>query len=268
MTPEVSVIVCSIDPAKLARMRASYERALATVVHEIIAFTDARSLAEAYNRGIDRARGRILVFSHDDVEILIPDLGAALARHLAAFDLVGIAGTTRLIGGGWYFAGHPFDFMLVVSPHPESGRLTVVVEGGGPVVVPGVQALDGVFLAARAELARELRFDDTTFDHFHLYDLDFSFRAHLAGAPLAVCRDLVLIHRSIGRYDAHWDENRQRFEAKFAGKLARPLPRREPRILNIPLDDAQLADPQSVALLCATATIEGMLARLGPATER
>ena len=268
MTPDVSVIACSIDPAKLARMKASYERALPGVANEIIAFTDARSLAEAYNRGIDRARGRILVFSHDDVEILTPDLGAALARHLAAFDLVGIAGTTRLIGGGWYFAGHPFDFMLVVSPHPETGRLTVVAEGGGPIVVPGVQALDGVFLAVRAELAHELRFDDSTFDHFHLYDLDFSFRAHLAGARLAVCRDVVLIHRSSGRFDARWDESRRRFEAKFAGKLARPLPRREPPILNLPLDDAKLADPQSVALLCAAETIEGILARLGPAADR
>src|SRR5262245_9423063 len=117
MTPEVSVIVCSIDPLKLTRMTASYQRALANVAHEFIAITDARSLAEAYNRGIDRARGRILVFSHDDVEILTPNLGAALARHLVAFDVIGIAGTTRLIGGGWHFAGHPFDFMLVVSPH-------------------------------------------------------------------------------------------------------------------------------------------------------
>jgi hypothetical protein len=39
------------------------------VVHEIIALTDARSLAEAYNRGIIARAGGSSVL-HDDVEIL------------------------------------------------------------------------------------------------------------------------------------------------------------------------------------------------------
>jgi len=35
---------------------------------------DARSLAEGYNRGLRRARGDLLLFSHDDVRIVTPGL--------------------------------------------------------------------------------------------------------------------------------------------------------------------------------------------------
>jgi glycosyltransferase involved in cell wall biosynthesis len=261
----VTVIVCSIDDAKLERASASYRARLGDALREIVAIRDARSLAEAYNRGIDRARGDTLVFTHDDVEVLSPDFATRLDAHLAAFDVVGIAGTQRLCGGGWYFAGHPHDYMLVVSPHPETGKPTLVIEGGGALVVPGIQALDGVFLATRATTARALRFDEAAFDHFHLYDLDFTFRAHLAGARLAVCRDLVLLHASRGSYDARWDDYRERFERKFAGQLAPPPAEKRAPIVNVPLDEAILRDPTELARLCHPATLQRFVTRLDAA---
>ena len=261
----VTVIVCSIDDAKLERASTSYRARLGDALGEIVAIRDARSLAEAYNRGIDRAQGDTLIFTHDDVEVLAPDFAARLEAHLAEFDVVGIAGTRRLCGGGWYFAGQPHDFMLVVSPHPETGHPTLVIEGGGALAVPGIQALDGVFLATRATTARALRFDAAAFDHFHLYDLDFTFRAHLAGARLAVCRDLVLLHASRGRYDAHWDEYRERFERKFAGRLASPPANKRAPILNVLLDDAILRDPAELARLCSPVTLQRYVARLDAA---
>jgi hypothetical protein len=151
--------------------------------------------------------------------------------------MIGIAGTTRLVGGAWYLAGHPFDFMLYVAPHPDTGKPIMVIGGGRPLVVAGAQALDGVFIAVRNDIARGLRFDDATFDHFHLYDLDFSFRAFLAGRKIAICRDIVLVHYSQGNYDAKWDEQRLRFERKFAGRLAVPLPYRKMPVSNVQLGD-------------------------------
>lgn len=258
----VTVVVCSVDEAKLARASGSYRERLGGALAEIIAIRDARSLAEAYNRGIDRARGDTIVFTHDDVEVLSPDFAERLAAHREAFDVVGIAGTRRLCGGAWYLAGQPHDYMLVVSPHPDTGAPTLVIEGAGPLVVPGIQALDGVMLAVRAGLARELRFDAATFDHFHLYDLDFTYRAHLAGAQLAVCRDLVLLHASRGSYDAHWEAQRERFERKFAGRLAAPPPLKRAPLVNVPLDDAILRDSAELARLCSPATLQRFVARL------
>ena len=260
--PAFSVIICSSDAGKFAKASASWQAALAGVDVEIIGIHDARSLASGYNRGLDRAAGEIVVFSHDDVDVITPDAGERIATHLRTFDIVGIAGTRRLIGGAWYLAGEPHDFMLVIQPHPETGRPVLLVEGGGPLVADGIQALDGVFFAARASVARDLRFDAMTFDHFHLYDLDFSYRAHLAGCNLAVCRDLLLVHDSRGSFDPRWDAYRARFESKFAGRFAELPPRREPRIVNAPLDANRLTDPVQRAELARPEALAALIAKL------
>jgi hypothetical protein len=218
--PEVSIVVCSIDAGKFARVSANYRSLFAGRAIEIVGIHDARSLAEGYTRGIAQSRGTRLILSHDDIEILTPDFAARLQHHLADFDLVGIAGTTRLVGGKWAAAGDPYVFTLVTSPDPEAGGYQTMMLGGGPLVVPGIAALDGVFMALRREVAAAIPFDAETFDGFHLYDLDFSFRAHRAGFRLAVCRDIVLIHESTGSYDSGWEDYRRRFETKHRGALA------------------------------------------------
>jgi len=218
--PEVSIVVCSIDAGKFARVSANYRSLFAARAIEIVGIHDARSLAEGYTRGIAQSRGMRLILSHDDIEILTPDFAARLDRHLADFDLIGIAGTTRLVAGKWAAAGDPYVFALVTSPDPEAGGYQTMMLGGGPLVVPRIVALDGVFMALRRDVAMTIPFDAETFDGFHLYDLDFSFRTHRAGFRLAVCRDIVLIHDSTGSYDAAWEDYRRRFEAKHRDALA------------------------------------------------
>ena len=261
---QVSVVVCSIDPAKLARAGASYRKRFGPALLEIIAFDDARSLAEAYNRGLDRARGDVVVFSHDDIELLAPEFAARLEAHLVRHDLVGIAGTTRLVGGAWHLAGEPHDAMLVVAPHPQTGTPTMVIEGRGPLVVPGMQALDGVFLATRTTTARAL-----ALRRRHVRRLPpLRPRLHVPRPPcragLAVCRDLVLWHASQGRYDARWDLDRQRFERKFAGRLgSAPVTRRAP-LVNVPIPADVLLDDAELARLTSPATLERFVAKLPP----
>ena len=103
----VSVIMCSANPARFAEAKARYERLLQGLPHEIVGISDARSLAEGYNRGLAKARNDIVVFAHDDVEIVSPDFAARLLAGLRRHDVVGIAGTCKIEGGAWHFAGHP-----------------------------------------------------------------------------------------------------------------------------------------------------------------
>jgi GT2 family glycosyltransferase len=212
--PSVSVVICSIDAAKFARVTANYRSLYGARDIEIVGIHDARSLSEGYNRGIARSQGELVILSHDDIEILTSDFAARIARHLGEFDLIGIAGTTRLVTGKWESAGDPYAFVLISAPVPEEGGYLTVLRGGGPLVVPRIQALDGVFMAMRREVAASIPFDEALFDHFHLYDLDFSFRAYRAGFALAVCRDILVIHQSMGKFDAVWEKYRRRFDAK------------------------------------------------------
>jgi len=215
----VSVVICSIDAAKFSRVSENYRALFGRREVEIVGIHDARSLAEGYNRGIARARGEHIVLSHDDIEILTPDFADRIGCHLAQFDLIGIAGTTKLVTGKWESAGDPYAFVLISYPSPETGGYKTVLGGGGALVTPGIQALDGVFMAMRRHVATAIPFDEATFDHFHLYDLDFSFRAYRAGYALAVCRDIVLIHQSMGNFSVVWDEYQRRFLAKHGPHL-------------------------------------------------
>jgi Glycosyltransferase like family len=223
----ISVIICSIDPVKFERVSRNYGSLLEGQEFEIIGIHDAASLCEGYNRGIERSRGEVLVFSHDDVEILSSDLAAKLKRHLISHDLIGIAGSSRVVNGCWFAAGDPFVHGLVAYPetaiYPDAGGnncYIVHVLGSSPdPVETGIQGLDGVFLGVKRTVVERQRFDDRTFDGFHVYDADFTFSAYLAGFRLAVCRDIVLIHDSPGDFGGEWNRFNVRFMEKFAGRL-------------------------------------------------
>jgi GT2 family glycosyltransferase len=223
----ISVIICSIDPVKFERVSRNYARLLEGQGFEIIGIHDATSLSEGYNRGIEQSRGKILIFSHDDVELLSPDFAGKLKSHLASHDLIGIAGTSHVVNGCWFAAGDPYVHGLVAYPeeaiYPDakgSGCYVVHALGGSSnALVTGIQGLDGVFLATNRTVVNRQRFDDSTFDGFHVYDADFTFSAYLAGFRLGVCRDIVLIHDSLGDFGDDWNRFNARFMEKFADRL-------------------------------------------------
>src|SRR5258706_4121249 len=215
----VSLIVCSIRPERCEAVCAQYRALLAGMQHEIIGIDDARSLCEGYNRGLRRASGEIVVLSHDDVVMVNPDFATRLLQHLSNHDLIGVAGTTRLISGNWIDAGWPHLHGQIGSQISKPGSLMVTAYQVRGAVVPNAQALDGAFLALRRDVFERVQFDERTFDGWHLYDLDFVFSAHLAGLRTAVCNDLCLIHNSIGAYAEKWDYYVQRFVAKHHDRL-------------------------------------------------
>lgn len=231
--PLLSVVICSVDRDQLARVTRNYRDLLAAIPHEIIHIGDAVSLSEGYNRGIARCRGDYLILSHDDIEIWTPDFGQRLLRHLDRCDMVGVAGTDLLVDAGghskswkyasWGAAGLGHVFGRFVLPHED--RYAVQVYGAPAALVEGMQALDGVFIAMRRRVAETLRFDDENFDGFHLYDLDFTYRAFLNGFGLGVFTDIVIVHHSEGGYDEQWLGYHRRFLHKFEGILPKMRPR-------------------------------------------
>jgi hypothetical protein len=219
----LTVVVCSIDEAKLARCRRALEESLPPGF-EFIVIRDARGLAEAYNRGLAAARGEAIVFLHDDVEILSPDAGAILSRSLSRADVIGVAGTRRLAGPTLGWAGQQSLSGWLVHGSSASSVWDFSALGLHGGLIGGMQALDGCLLAARTRAARAIGFDSATFDAFHFYDLDFCLRAHRAGLRVAVATDMLVAHASRGSLGAAWDAQAARFKAKFA-----PLGREAPQ---------------------------------------
>ncbi|MDR2093157.1 MAG: glycosyltransferase family protein [Azoarcus sp.] len=217
--PSFSVIVCSVDTWKFAQTSACYTRLFADVPFEIIGIHDALSLAEGYNRGLRQCRGDIVVFSHDDILILDPDFARKIRIRLQKFDILGFAGTRRLESEYWWQAGLPWISGAVANPCGPNIHLSVWNTDPWPVV-DDIQAIDGLCILARRETARQIGFDETIFDGFHLYDLDFSFSAWRVGKRLGVCCDIPVFHASYGNFDEVYQEYGRRFLAKHRDALS------------------------------------------------
>jgi tetratricopeptide (TPR) repeat protein len=217
----LTVVVCSVTEAKLARCRAALDAALAPGF-EFLVIRDARSLAEAYNRALATATGEAIVFLHDDVEVVSPRLDALLARALSRADVVGVAGTRTLAGPtlGWAGQAPMAGWLVHTDATAAPWDFSLLALQGG--LAGGVEALDGCFLAARTQSARQIGFDEKTFDAFHFYDLDFCLRAKRAGLALAVDTDILVRHASRGSLGSDWQAQAGRFVAKFAPMATGP----------------------------------------------
>ena len=69
------------------------------------------------------------------------------------------------------------------------------------------------------------RWDQETFDGWHGYDADFSFRAHLAGFRLGVACDIAISHASVGHVGQDWMKYAERFSQKHKAVLPTYRPR-------------------------------------------
>lgn len=208
----ISIVTCSDDDAQFAAMAASYEHALAGWPHDIVRIADATSIAEGHTRGTAAATGEIVIFSHDDIELLAADFGPRLVRRLAECDVLGVAGATRATGPAWSYAGWPFLHGSVIYPE-EAGYRVTVYSRAVPLAL-GIRVMDGVFLAMRREVALRIGWDAETCDGFHGYDVDFTLRAAQAGLRLAVASDLGVVHHSYGSFDERWEATARKLVAR------------------------------------------------------
>jgi hypothetical protein len=149
----------------------------------------------------------------------MPDLPARLARHLERFDVLGPVGTRKLVSMNWADAGAEHLYGAMTGPDANGATATGYF-GGETVAIDGIVAHEGAFIVARREAALAVDWDDVTFDDWHGYDTDFTFRAHLAGWRLGVALDLPMLHFSRGTFGPGYERSKARFAAKHAGKLA------------------------------------------------
>lgn len=219
-TGKISIIICSIDAGKFARACANYRSLMNGQDYEIIGIHDAQSLAEGYNRGIRKATGEIMIFSHDDILILDRAFARKIRQRLGQFDLLGFVGTSRIINGTWFAAGTPHLHGVMSHASPKQRMLSLDIFGVSAwPVIGGIKAIDGLCMISTGQLARNVGFDAGTFDSFHLYDLDFSYAAYLAGYRIGVCCDIPVIHESKGQFNEQHGEQAKRFSAKYQQQL-------------------------------------------------
>jgi len=221
--PSFTVVLCSIDETKKRRAIELYRQLFDGYRCDIVAIDDPRSLAEAYNRAASASSAEFIVMSHDDVDILAGDFAARLVESLARCDVVGVVGSMRMDGPAIGWSGHPHLRGWITHRPPGEAGWQVDVLSPRPHA-DGLALLDGVVMAARRDVLRTVPFDAATFDGFHLYDLDWTYRVSRAGFRLGVAGELLVVHASRGRYGAQWQGHAERFCAKHAAGRAAAAP--------------------------------------------
>jgi len=187
-----------------------------------IVYDNKKGLPSIYNQAIEKARPNdILVFIHDDTWLVSEDGVKDILRGLRRYDVIGIAGNTRRTPGqpAWHLRNDMEGGLVWDHPHLSGAVrygavLNNQVNQFGPWPAD-CELLDGVMLAARADVLKraQLRFDER-FD-FHFYDLDFSRSARALGLRIGTW-PVQLLHESAGNFgDPKWVSNRDIYLEKW-----------------------------------------------------
>jgi len=184
--------------------------------------SNSEGLPKLYNIALREAESdpAVLVFIHDDVQLMDFFWPDRVAQGLRVFDVIGVAGNKRRgpAQPAWRFKD---DQMTRDDRENLSG---IVAHGAGwpPDYVSyygppqqEVKLLDGLMIACRSEtLLQKNIFFDEQFD-FHFYDLDLCRQAELHGLRLGTW-SISALHASDGRFDTpSWKAACAKYLAKW-----------------------------------------------------
>lgn len=191
-------------------------------VSAIVKFSNTDGLPFVYNRAIKNATNSdILVFLHDDIWLEDQNLVAKIRASLQRFDIIGIAGNTRISKKqpAWLFRAIENNKFVW-----DDGYLSGIVRHGTPgASEPSIYGptpakcylLDGVLLVAKR---KNLLFSNVYFDErfkFHFYDMDFCRSASRAGLSLGTW-PIDILHLSGGAFGtSHWLEGHSIYLKKW-----------------------------------------------------
>lgn len=215
-----SIIICSINPHKLARLETNIGDTIGCQ-YEILAY-DNRSyktpIAKVYNRGINNAKYQYIAFVHEDILFRTKGWGRILSNKLSEPNcgLIGFAGSKVKTDfpTGWdqgenFNVYHYYDGDILAQKNIDGDFSNVLI-------------LDGFALFASKAHCMEIPFDENLLTDFHCYDIDISicFGRHYSNF---VCSAIDVVHYSSGKYNRNWVETTIKMYYMKWKKIGLPL---------------------------------------------
>jgi hypothetical protein len=160
---------------------------------EIRVLRHQRSLADAYNgildEAVDRTDLEAIVFLHDDVRVIDPDISSKIRRStsLPAVAIVGVIGGTGPSSMSWASGSRTSGSVVEVFEATGSRRRVGGTTNGG---MCDVDTVDGLFMAFSPWAIAHLRFDNR-YPPFDGYDADICAQARHCGMRVIAAPILV-----------------------------------------------------------------------------
>jgi hypothetical protein len=200
----LSIVICSKNKEVCDQLVANINQTIG-IPFELEIVTNAESITQAYESGLKKSIGEFCLFLHEDVLFHTQDWGKMLLGHFkrdSTLGLIGVAGskTHTLVPSAWWDCSEN-DKVIRILQHKPDAQKQDQDQGFGKDKLVVVAVIDGVFMALRKEVGAHF---DQTLIGFHGYDLDLSFAVQEKGYKVAVIRDVVVEHFSLGNLHRGW----------------------------------------------------------------
>lgn len=227
----ISIVICHRNKQLLGQISANIAETIGVEYELVVVDNTANqyNIFQAYNVGIERAKGEIICLSHEDIIFHTQGWGKLVETHFEDPQLgaVGICGGNSMPAcpAPWWnstvlnehFANHistwPGEESFHDYQNPYNQKAAECV------------SLDGAWICVPRRLFSKVRFDEQTFQGFHFYDLDICMQIVQAGYKVKVVYDVLLEHFSKGSINKDWADSGVLFADKWQHVL--PLCLRE-----------------------------------------
>ena len=205
------------------------------------------SLTEIYNKGLSESKNDIVVFMHDDIEILTKNWGQKLINHYKFTDygILGVAGTKCLDESGVWWSKRDSMYGNVTHTDGVKTWLSEYSLNFG-VRIKDVVVVDGVFFSCHKNRIKKTFNED--YKGFHFYDISFCFENFMEDVKVGVHFDISIKHNSVGEISDKWNDNR----LLFVDKEIANLPQRAYIGISIPTLRVSLPKEKKLAIIVPT----------------
>lgn len=205
------------------------------------------SLTQVYNKGLAESKNNIVVFMHDDVQILTKNWGQKLLDHFEDSDygILGVAGTKKMSANGvWWGSRESMYGTIKHTDGTKTWQNDYSYNFGNRIKEAVV--VDGVFMAVNKN--NIVKNFNEEYNGFHFYDISFCFDNFKENVQIGVIFDIMMIHKSIGEVNQEWENNR----IKFVEKESENLP--TSAVIEVKYSDPRiiLKNEQKIAIIIPT----------------
>lgn len=173
---------------------------------------NGNGLTSEYNKilGLDEAKDRIVLFIHDDIEMLSDKWATTLKRIFKdnpKYGIVGVAGAAEFDeGGAWWQYGLKYGQVL----HRSEGKSWLTsFSPNFEHDLEEVCVIDGLFMAIDTERI-DTKFDDENFQS-QFYDISFCLDNFIPQkTKIGVTTKIKIAHNSVGALKPEWHTSRNK----------------------------------------------------------
>lgn len=217
--PTISIIVCSQDRQLSPYLQSNIQTTIGVDFELVYIYNENNqySIFEAYNIGVERAKGNILCFQHNDIEYLTRDWGVYV-KNLLSIPNIGacaVAGANYMRQSPSYYPiGEGFNVINLIQKTKNGDVEWYEFTRPTPMVV-----FDGLWFCIKRECFSKIQFDSKLYKGFHFYDIDISTQLVVNGYKILGIPNVLIRHNSGGNTDATWLKNSFLYAEKWKAVL-------------------------------------------------